>query len=164
MFSANDYMCREEIFVPARIIFQRRLSWCKCREIFVLSFKSKWFIFILLIFSWNGKIMKKYWRKSLEVMKKAVLLHPHSERSTLERWVSGWNQQFAKLSYSARGTGGSNPPFSAKVKQTSGYGAVRLAHLLWEQGVEGSNPFAPTMKIKELRKWLLFSFSFYTHI
>ena len=26
----------------------------------------------------------------------------------------------------------------------SGYGAVRLAHLLWEQGVEGSNPFAPT--------------------
>ena len=23
--------------------------------------------------------------------------------------------------------------------------------MLWEQGVEGSNPFAPTMKIKELR-------------
>ncbi len=34
----------------------------------------------------------------------------------------------------------------------SGYGAVRLAHLLWEQGVEGSNPFAPTLKIKELRE------------
>ena len=33
----------------------------------------------------------------------------------------------------------------------SGYGAVRLAHLLWEQGVEGSNPFAPTVKIKRLR-------------
>ena len=31
-----------------------------------------------------------------------------------ERWVSGWNQQFAKLSYPAMGTGGSNPPFSAK--------------------------------------------------
>ena len=28
----------------------------------------------------------------------------------------------------------------------SGYGAVRLAHLLWEQGVEGSNPFAPTVE------------------
>ena len=26
-------------------------------------------------------------------------------------------------------------------------------YLLWEQGVEGSNPFAPTMKIKELRKF-----------
>ena len=48
------------------------------------------------------------------------------------------------------GTGGSNPPFSAKIEDDdessffSGYGAVRLAHLLWEQGVEGSNPFAPT--------------------
>ena len=48
------------------------------------------------------------------------------------------------------GTGGSNPPFSAKKEDDaessffSGYGAVRLAHLLWEQGVEGSNPFAPT--------------------
>ena len=50
------------------------------------------------------------------------------------------------------GTGGSNPPFSAKKEDDaessffSGYGAVRLAHLLWEQGVEGSNPFAPTNK------------------
>ena len=26
----------------------------------------------------------------------------------------------------------------------SGCSAVRLAHLLWEQGVEGSNPFTPT--------------------
>ena len=55
------------------------------------------------------------------------------------------------------GTGGSNPPFSAKKEDDaessffSGYGAVRLAHLLWEQGVEGSNPFAPTVKIKELQ-------------
>ena len=31
----------------------------------------------------------------------------------------------------------------------SGYGAVRLAHLLWEQGVEGSNPFAPTVERKK---------------
>ena len=34
-----------------------------------------------------------------------------------ERWVSGWNQQFAKLSYPAMGTGGSNPPFSAKERR-----------------------------------------------
>ena len=27
---------------------------------------------------------------------------------------------------------------------TSGCGAVRLAHLLWEQGVGGSNPLTPT--------------------
>lgn len=28
----------------------------------------------------------------------------------------------------------------------TGCSAVRLAHLLWEQGVEGSNPFTPTQK------------------
>ena len=33
-------------------------------------------------------------------------------RSILERWVSGLNQQFAKLSYWVTGTGGSNPPLS----------------------------------------------------
>ncbi len=31
----------------------------------------------------------------------------------MERWVSGLNQQFAKLRYWATGTGGSNPPLSA---------------------------------------------------
>ena len=30
-------------------------------------------------------------------------------------------------------------------KKTPGCSAVRLAHLLWEQGVEGSNPFTPTL-------------------
>ena len=30
----------------------------------------------------------------------------------------------------------------------SGSSAVWLAHLLWEQGVEGSNPFAPTIGCK----------------
>ncbi len=29
-------------------------------------------------------------------------------------------------------------------KNFRGRSAVRLAHLLWEQGVEGSNPFTPT--------------------
>ncbi len=29
---------------------------------------------------------------------------------------------------------------------SSGFSAVRLAHLLWEQGVEGSNPLTPTGK------------------
>ncbi len=33
--------------------------------------------------------------------------------SKTERWVSGLNQQFAKLSYLETGTGGSNPPLSA---------------------------------------------------
>ncbi len=28
----------------------------------------------------------------------------------------------------------------------SGRSAVWLAHLVWDQGVEGSNPFAPTMR------------------
>ena len=30
----------------------------------------------------------------------------------------------------------------------AGCSAVRLAHLLWEQGVEGSNPFTPTKTTK----------------
>ena len=35
--------------------------------------------------------------------------------------------------------------FQGKVfKCKTGYGAVRLAHLLWEQGVAGSNPATPT--------------------
>ena len=34
----------------------------------------------------------------------------------------------------------------------SGCSAVRLAHLLWEQGVPGSNPGIPTKKIKELQQ------------
>ena len=29
-------------------------------------------------------------------------------------------------------------------ERVTGYGAVRLAHLLWEQGVAGSNPATPT--------------------
>ena len=33
----------------------------------------------------------------------------------------------------------------------TGCSAVRLAHLLWEQGVEGSNPFTPT-EVKELQE------------
>ncbi len=34
----------------------------------------------------------------------------------------------------------------AKTQQESGRGAAWLAHLLWEQGVGGSNPLAPTYK------------------
>ena len=67
-------------------------------------------------------------------------------------------------------TGGSNPPLSAPLKNRvfrkstvtihsfSGRGAVRLAHLLWEQGVEGSNPFAPTenQQVTEPQQRLVF--------
>ena len=38
-------------------------------------------------------------------------------------------------------------PFFAE-NNFSGCSAVRLAHLLWEQGVVGSNPATPTYKIK----------------
>ena len=44
----------------------------------------------------------------------------------------------------------------------SGCSAVRLAHLLWEQGVVGSNPATPTKKktlIIKLQTWLS-AFSF----
>ena len=85
-------------------------------------------------------------------------------QSSTERWVSGWNQQFAKLPYWATGTGGSNPPLSAKkvvkkvlvllkksftfaplyTSKSSGYGPVRLRRLLWEQEIVSSNLTTPT--------------------
>lgn len=34
------------------------------------------------------------------------------QKNQLESWVSGLNQQFAKLSYVSKRTGGSNPPLS----------------------------------------------------
>ena len=34
----------------------------------------------------------------------------------------------------------------AKTKNLSGCSAARLAHLLWEQGVPGSNPGTPTKR------------------
>ena len=37
------------------------------------------------------------------------------------------------------------------MKAKTGCSAVRLAHLLWEQGVPGSNPGTPT-KLKELTR------------
>ena len=36
-------------------------------------------------------------------------------------------------------------------RSSAGCSAVRLAHLLWEQGVAGSNPVSPTRKIDEPR-------------
>lgn len=35
-------------------------------------------------------------------------------------------------------------PYNANLSSQSGRSAVRLAHLLWEQGVVSSNPTAPT--------------------
>ena len=39
----------------------------------------------------------------------------------------------------------------------TGCSAVRLAHLLWEQGVPGSNPGTPTYKVQLLISWAFFS-------
>ena len=36
-------------------------------------------------------------------------------------------------------------PLLRLYKKETGCSAGRLAHLLWEQGVEGSNPFTPTI-------------------
>lgn len=38
----------------------------------------------------------------------------------------------------------------------SGYSAVRLAYLLWEQGVVGSNPTTPTIKTRSFNKLRVF--------
>ena len=46
-----------------------------------------------------------------------------------------------------------------KEKYCTGCSAVRLAHLLWEQGVVGSNPATPTKK--ELIGFPVSSFLFY---
>jgi hypothetical protein len=45
--------------------------------------------------------------------------------SPLERWVRGLNQQFAKLSYALKRTGGSNPPLSAVFKRTFRQSRIR---------------------------------------
>ena len=42
-----------------------------------------------------------------------------------------------------------NLSFEFSNKFSSGCSAVRLAHLLWEQGVPGSNPGTPTKKTKK---------------
>ena len=36
------------------------------------------------------------------------------------------------------------PDWSKIVSEVAGCSAVWLAHLVWDQGVEGSNPFTPT--------------------
>ena len=56
--------------------------------------------------------------------------------SALERWVSGLNQQFAKLSYWKTGTGGSNPPLSEDCARSS----VWIEHQIADLGVRGSSP------------------------
>ena len=67
------------------------------------------------------------------------------------RWVSGWNQQFAKLSCWVTGTPGSNPGLTAILSKAnlylknqgflyicrskvSGWSAVRLAHRAQGEG------------------------------
>ena len=59
--------------------------------------------------------LQKKWQKTLVGIRKKPTFAPQFNAE--ERWVSGWNQQFAKLSYPAMGTGGSNPPFSAKERR-----------------------------------------------
>ena len=54
----------------------------------------------------EGGGLENRWAKAPWVR---ILLPP---TASLERWVSGLNQQFAKLSYWVTGTGGSNPPLS----------------------------------------------------
>ncbi len=59
------------------------------------------------------------------------------------------------------------PPLSAKSVQLSGYSAAWLAHLVWDQGVAGSNPATPTnfdlklrlINIQDVRKSGFFCFS-----
>ena len=63
--------------------------------------------------------------------------------------MSGLNQQFAKLPYPIRVPGVRiplSPQTFPRVNETksSGCSAARLAHLLWEQRVPGSNPGTPT--------------------
>ena len=43
-------------------------------------------------------------------------------------------------------------------KETTGCSAVRLAHLLWEQGVPGSNPGTPTEITRVQKSALVFSY------
>ena len=58
------------------------------------------------------------------------------------RWVSGLNQQFAKLPYGIPYQGFESP--SHRALCVSGCSVVRSSRLLWEQEVTGSNPVTPT--------------------
>ena len=41
---------------------------------------------------------------------------------------------------------------ASNLKRYSGCSAVRLAYLLWEQRVAGSNPATPTVEIRALQR------------
>ena len=79
---------------------------------------------------------------------------PHPADYNIRRWSDrGCGAAGARFPRTEE-AGGSNPPSSTRdcsvdeplQYRISGRSAVWLAHLLWEQGVEGSNPFAPTSR------------------
>ena len=112
------------------------------------------FIYYAVIQRIKKKLQKK-WQKTFVGMGKKPIFAP--QFTAEERWVSGWNQQFAKLSYPAMGTGGSNPPFSAK-KEDDGcivffFGVWRSPASAPALGAGGRRfeSFCPDLKIKELQ-------------
>ncbi len=67
-----------------------------------------------------------------------------------------------------KGTGGSNPPLSARIfwillfvfwNLITGYSVVRLSRLLWEQEVASSNLATPTLE--DQHEMLIFFFAVY---
>ena len=58
---------------------------------------------------------------------------------------SGWQRHNAADGFGCFGTQTAPPTCSDGRREQTGCSAVRLAHLLWEQGVAGSNPVSPTI-------------------
>ena len=66
----------------------------------------------------------------------------HRGMKPKERWVSGLNQQFAKLSYVSKRTGGSNPPLSASKK----YGLFGVITTLDQTSFERVGVLTPNLR------------------
>ena len=88
-----------------------------------------------------------YWQDK----KNALHLYPNQARRVGNNRRDGWVAETSSLlnCRTRKGTEGSNPSLSAAkfaglFERISGCSAVRLAYLLWEQGVPGSNPGTPT--------------------
>ena len=64
----------------------------------------------------NKTLFSHSFREKLIFIEKGK--HKFLKNNSEVRWMSGWNQRFAKPSYGSNRTGGSNPPLTANTKKS----------------------------------------------